>query len=142
MAADRSFVIMHKGSLRMLKAYGKEERAFSKTAGLVRLRQVPADANVISSHVLYKVKKDNDESLRLKARIPAHGIEDSTRNDLRSDCSMSAAHEVRIRLSTAVPRKWTLIKLDVESTILQTGAPARELYVIPPLESFARGKSL
>lgn len=120
-------------SFSLLKAYDKEECAFAKTARIIPLYELPIEASVISSPVMYKIKQE-EQSLRLKAQIAPHGNEDSTRNDLRSDCLMCTLHGVRVLLPITVLREWTLTKLDVESAFLQTGAAARDVYVIPPLE--------
>lgn len=50
-------------------AYDVEKKNFKKTVKIVPISEVPARANIISSHVLYKLKTDDDLSLKLKAGI-------------------------------------------------------------------------
>lgn len=60
-------------------AYKKEEESFKKTVQMVHVSKVPADANVITRHVIYKVKTNDDGSLKMKARIAPHGNKDNDR---------------------------------------------------------------
>ena len=48
---------------------------------------LPAHANVISSHVIYKVKTSEDGSRTLKPRIVPHGNRDSEKDEIRKDSS-------------------------------------------------------
>lgn len=77
-------------------------------------------ANVIGSHVIYKLKYKDDKYIKLKARIAPLGNEDLLKHDLRSDCSICIAIGMRILLSTATTKKWFLTKLDVKTAFLQT----------------------
>lgn len=56
----------------MVMAYQKEEDKYIQTDHRVHRKTVPHDANIISSHVFYKIKVKEDDSLRLKARIAPH----------------------------------------------------------------------
>ena len=47
-----------------------------KTVRKVPIEKVPKNSNVIASHVIYKVKKNDDLSLIMKARIAPHGKKD------------------------------------------------------------------
>lgn len=49
------------------------------------IKDVPSGANVIKSHVLYKVKREDDGYLKLKARIDPHGNEDKMKHDFTTD---------------------------------------------------------
>lgn len=89
----------------LLNSYDKEERALTKTVRIIFLREDAIDANIISSHVVYKAKQKDNQTLPLKARVGAHGNEDSAKNDQRSGCSMCASHGMRVPLSDAVVRK-------------------------------------
>lgn len=53
-----------------------EEEDFLKTVKIVPKTKVPTSADVINSHTLYKIKVNDDRSLKLKARIAPHGNED------------------------------------------------------------------
>lgn len=55
-----------------------------KAVKQITLAEVPDDANTISSHVPFKIKINNNQSLKLKARTPLNVNEDSIRNELCS----------------------------------------------------------
>ena len=122
-------------------AYHEEEESFKRTVRVVARSTVPSNANVISSHVIYKIKVNDDESLKLKARIAPHGNEDSLKHEMRADCSMCAPMGIRLLISIATIYKWRLTKVDVKSAFLQTGAAERQVFVIPPRESSDRFRS-
>lgn len=123
-------------------AYNAEELDFKRTVKPVSLAEIPAKANIIASHTIYKLKINDDHSLKLKARIAPHGNEDSSRSLLRSDCSMCPPLGFRIIASLASIRKWRLSKIDVKTAFLQTGQAERDVYVVPPTESSDRNKCL
>lgn len=125
----------------MINAYKKEEEAFKRTVREIPRDSVPTDSNVISSHVLYKLKLNDDNSLKLKGRIAPHGNQDSMKMDLRSDCCMCSPTGLRLVLMLAALNKWRIVKADVKNAFLQTGLAERDVYVIPPKESTNR-KSL
>lgn len=56
----------------MVRAYGKEEGEYVKILKSVLRKTVPHDANIVSLHMVYKNKKEGDESLPLKARTEPH----------------------------------------------------------------------
>ncbi len=58
-------------------AYMREEKIFKETVKEVYVTNVPKDVNVITSHVLYKVKVLDDHSKTVRARIAPHGNKDS-----------------------------------------------------------------
>lgn len=57
----------------VLNAFQAEEKEFKKYVKCIPVSDVPPDANIISSYTVYKIKVENYESLRLKARIAPHG---------------------------------------------------------------------
>lgn len=68
----------------LVNAYRRKEEQFFKTAKRVPRHLVPNGSNVISSHVLYRVKINDDSSLQLKARIAPHGNEDPFKDEVKS----------------------------------------------------------
>ena len=122
----------------LVTSYNREEESFVKTVKIVSRDEVPPQANVIGSHVLYKLKLNDDGSLKLKARIAPHGNEDDLKDLLASDCSTCPPTGLRIVESIASLMKWRLYKADVKSAFLQTGPARREVYVKPPRESAQR----
>ena len=103
---------------------------------------MPAGANIISSHTLYKVKKNDNRSLKLEARIAPHGNEEDLTNVLNKDCSTFPPTGLRILESLASLRGWTVYKADVEADFLQTGEAQRDVYVRPPREKQTRATHL
>lgn len=53
----------------MVNAYKKDEDSFLRTVKVVHPDLVPNSANVINIHVLYKTKKDDDGSMKLKPQL-------------------------------------------------------------------------
>lgn len=126
----------------LLEAYTAEESDFKRTVNIIPLAEIPTNANIISSHTIYKIKVNDDQSLKLKARIAPHSNEDSLQFSLRSDCSMCPPLGFRIIASIASICKWRLSKLDVKTAFLQTGEANRDVYVVPPVESNDRNRFL
>jgi len=121
-----------------VNAYKKEEENFVKTVKKVYISDVPKDANIISSHVLYKVKVLDDGSKLVKARIAPHGNKDSMKDDLKKDSAMCSPVGMRVALSICSIMKWNTAKIDFTSAFLQSGLAEREVYVVPPRESGKR----
>ena len=69
----------------MQRAYKREEAAFKKTVKCVPISEFPANANIISSHVIYKVKLKDDDDLDMNSRIAPHGHKDVLRFELKTD---------------------------------------------------------
>lgn len=67
----------------ILNAYDAEEVEFKKHVKTVFKSDIPPNANVISSHTIYKIKTEENNQLRLKARIAPHGNEDNMKDQLK-----------------------------------------------------------
>lgn len=78
---------------------------------------------------------NDDNSLKLKARIAPHGNEDSIKTELKSDCNMCSPTGVRMVLLIASLEKWRLTNADVKAAFIQTVQAQRNVYAIPPKES-------
>lgn len=52
----------------MLNAYEKEEEQFLKTVDVIPIQDFKKKLTIINSHVIYKVKKDDEEKLKLKSQ--------------------------------------------------------------------------
>ena len=66
-------------------AYRDEESKFLRTVRKISMEKIPRNANVITSHVIYKVKVNNDGSLKMKFRTAPQGNRDKDRNILKTD---------------------------------------------------------
>lgn len=119
----------------LVNAYRSEEQQFLKTLQRVPRHLVPDASNIISSHVLYRMKINYDFFLQLKARIASHGNEDPFKNAVKSDCCIRAPTVTRVVLSVASLQKWRVVKADAKSAFLQTGPAGRDVYLAPPCKS-------
>lgn len=126
----------------LVNSYTVEEETFLKTACSVYHRYVPQGANVINSHTTYKVKKNDDGTLKLKARIAPHGNEDNLKDILSKDCTTCPPTGLRVLESIVSLHRWKLYKADVTAAFLQTGAADRGVYVRPPTESRMRSSHM
>lgn len=97
-------------------------------------RSIPKNANVISSHVVYKVKCEENNLMRMKARLCPHGNRDKEAGKIRSDSSNAQYEIIRILLSAASIMSLKLGCIDIKSAYMQSGPINRELYVRPPKE--------
>lgn len=91
-------------------------------------------ANVITSHVVYKVKTQEDGSRSLKARIVPHGNRDDEKNDIRKDSSTAQLSTIRLLLSLVTFLGFRLTTADIKGAYLQSGPVKRDIYVRPPRE--------
>lgn len=107
----------------MYSAYETEEAEFKKHVRCVPIASIPDDTNIISSHTVYKIKIEDDDSLRLKARIAPHGNEDKIKQSLKSDCAMCSPTGIRIFLSITAIRRWPLVKADVKAAFCRLVLP-------------------
>eukprot|EP00737_Agarophyton_chilense_P003040 gb/GEZJ01003522.1/.p1 GENE.gb/GEZJ01003522.1/~~gb/GEZJ01003522.1/.p1 ORF type:complete len:354 (-),score=32.73 gb/GEZJ01003522.1/:1281-2342(-) len=119
-------------------AHCKEELAFKKTVREVPLPQVPEDANIIRRHVFYKIKKCDDSSMVLKARIAPHSNDDKHKHALKTDYATRLPVGIRILFSISTIHHWVLAKIDFKSAFLQPGDATRDVYMIPARECATR----
>lgn len=122
----------------LYNAYQKEEEQFLDIIQVVPIELVPENANIVNSHVLYKLKSNDDKTIALKARIAPHGNEDKEKEKLTTDCQTCPPSGIRIVLSLSSLKGWKTIRIDAKRAFLKTGRATREVYVIPPTESKMR----
>ena len=97
-------------------------------------RYIPANANVITSHIVYKVKVDEDGSKSLKSKIVPHGNRDSEKDKIRKDSSTAQFDVIRILIAVARFIGMRLAMADIKGAYLHSGPIQREIYVRPPRE--------
>lgn len=78
-------------------AYKVEETEFRKSCENIHITNIPDDANILSSHVLYKIKDLDDGSKRCKARIAPHGNRDQEKST--SALTLLHAHHLEFEFS-------------------------------------------
>lgn len=87
---------------------------------IVSKNNFPDGSNVINSHTLYKVKKDDNESLKLKAKITPHENEDNVIEQISQKFyCMFFSYFARTGID-CVFKKGNMYVAHVRSTFLQT----------------------
>lgn len=86
----------------------------------------------ISTTWVVTSKKDKDDKVVVKARLVARGYEEL--KEIRSDSPTCQKENIRMLLSLAVAKEWTVNSLDVKAAFLQGKAIERNIYLMPPKE--------
>lgn len=92
---------------------------------------VPRKATVISSYAIYKIKINDDKSLKPEACLELYGINDSDKKFMKSDCCMCSPIKIRIILSITSLKLWRLARVDVKLAFLHACPAQNDGYVIP-----------
>lgn len=61
-------------------------------------KDVPPNANVTSTHVVYKVEKEEKGQKRMKARLGPHGNHDKEKGKIKNDSANTHFDVIRILL--------------------------------------------
>lgn len=85
-------------------------RRHLKNVKMVLISEVPKHANIVRSHVLYKVKINDDGSFIMKFKIAPHDNEDSEMDLLRTECAVCPPTGIGVLSLIAAIFKCTLIK--------------------------------
>lgn len=77
-----------------------EEHDGNRADSYTRVREtsLPNNANVISSHFIYKINIAEKKTMRLKARNFPHGKRDVEKDDIRKDSEKSQYDVIRLML--------------------------------------------
>lgn len=97
-------------------------------------RLVPKHANVISSHVIYKIKTEESGIRRLKARLCPHGNRDIMKDDIRKDSATAQFDVIRLMLTITTFLPMRIGVVDISGAYMQSGPIKRDIYVRPPRE--------
>lgn len=100
----------------------------------VKEHEVGANANVIPSHVVYKVKNEEQNFKRMKARLCPNGNRDKLRKTVRKDSASAQFDVVRMLLSLTTLFRFRLACIDIKGAYLQSGQIKRCIYVRAPRE--------
>lgn len=95
---------------------------------------VPKGANVIGSHIVDKVKVEENNRKRLKAHLCPHGNHDNEKDSIRKDSATAQFDVIRLLCSIAAFLRFRLGCLDIQGAYLQSGPIRRDIYVRPPPE--------
>lgn len=117
------------------QTFAKEhESNWSDAYETVVEKDVPREANIITSHVVYKVKTDEQGERELKARIVPHGNRDLEKDSIRKDSATAQLCVIRLLLSIVTFLGFRLGFADIKGAYLQSGPIQRQIYVRPPKE--------
>lgn len=96
---------------------------------------IPAEANIISFHVLYKVKHNGDKYLKMKDRTSSHGNKNTyiTKRNSTAQCALQLASEFYSTLQRSYCS--LCLRSISQAPFLQKGPAQRDFYVRPPKES-------
>lgn len=119
-------------------AYEEEEQNCQGVYQPVLQAEVPRSANAISSHVSYKVKVNEDGTLKLKARICPHGIRDKDKDGILKDSAAAQFLVIRFMLSLSALMGLRVVTIDISAAHLHSSPIRREIFVFPLKEH--RGK--
>lgn len=90
------------------------------------------EANILSSHIIYKIKRLNDNDLKMKARIFSIGNDAQARYTLKTDLPSCAPVSIHVIVSMGhTLSKWRLTKFYFLGVFHQTGHALCDVYVTP-----------
>lgn len=110
------------------------EEKWRDNVAIVEDTEVSRSSNIISSHVVYKLKIDDDDRKKMKARICPHGNRDAEKDDIRSDSTNAQFDMIRLLLFLAIIFSFRIGGLDVKGAYMKSGDITRLLFVRPPKE--------
>lgn len=87
------------------------------------------NANVISSHIVCRIKEDLDGMLKLKARLFLHVNSDKDLFTVRRDSASADLAIIRMVLSLALVLNFDIATADVKATSMQSGPIKRQISV-------------
>lgn len=96
---------------------------------MVSYDYLPPEANVIASHVVFKVKEYKDGLLRLKERLVLDGNRDKDRFTVRRDSAAAELMIVHMFLCIASILGFSVATADVKGAYMQSGGVKRDIYV-------------
>lgn len=117
------------------QAFNKEHDSnWANAYEMVPEKSVPRNANTITSHVVYKVKTNEEGDRELKARIVPHGNRDTEKDCIRKDSATAQLCIIRLLLSIITVLGFRLGFADIKGAYLQSGPIQRDIFVRPPKE--------
>lgn len=96
--------------------------------------EIPTDANVIGSHIVYEVKTEEEGTMRLKAIVCPHGSHDNEKDNIRKDSSTAPFVIISLMLALVKCTEDRLGLVHIEGSYLQSRPIQRKMYVRPPYD--------
>lgn len=103
----------------------------------VGVGDMPQDANLLSTHFVFKIKKDEEGERKLKARLVVHGNKD---NEIRKDAIAAGMVITRLVMAVGMMIKFTFGVADIKGAYMQSGPFRRDIFIIPPGTYRKRGR--
>lgn len=100
----------------------------------IRECDVPRDANIIKSQVVYKLTTGEDGTRKLKGRLVPHGNRDDEKENLLKDSSSTHLNTARFLFSLEKFLNFRLGTADISGAYFQSGPIQREIFSSPPCE--------
>lgn len=88
-------------------------------------------ANLILSHVVIKIRTNEDGSLKAEGRILVHGNQDAGREVVRSDSAAAGMIQFRLVIGLKTLMDITLGTADIKWSYIQSGSIRREMFFWP-----------
>lgn len=110
--------------------YQKEKMSWSENCAYERVgkRDVDTVSNIIGCHITYRRKPDGAP----RARIVLWGHKNVEEDSVRGDAPSQSLDALRLTVSVAAERSWTVKKMDVKTVDLQARDFNRDISVRPP----------
>lgn len=93
---------------------------------------MPDDANILSTHFVFNIKKSEQGHRTLKARLVVHGNRDEDKDDVRKDAMAADMMMTRLVIALGTIMRFTFGVADIKGAFMQSGPAQRDIYIIPP----------
>lgn len=98
---------------------------------VIPIKLFPSNANIIGSHVLYKMKQTDNGSLKLKAQMVLHGNRDKDRFAVRHDSASANLTVIRFIISLSQILGFALAAANIKGAYMQSRPITRTIFVRP-----------
>lgn len=106
----------------------------------VSAQEMPRDANLLSTHFVFKIKKTEQDERMLKARLVVHGNRDEEKDEVRKDAIAADMMMTRLVLALGMIMNFSFGVADIKGAFMQSGPAHRDIYIIPPAAYKSRRK--
>ena len=123
------------------KAKAKEKDKYDGCFEEVKIKDLPKDANLITSHHFFQVKSDGTKGkLKLKCRLLPHGNKNKYKDEVRKESASAQFPIIRLVLSIAAFLGFTLASIDIKGAYLQGGSLGPDIFIYPPARWGSAGR--
>ena len=100
----------------------------------VKRKDVPPDANILTTRMALAVKDIGTPGEKYKARVAAHGHKDKDKDDRVHNSPTIRPVSLRVLLTSAAIKRYKIWVADIIQAFIQSFDIKREVYIIPPKE--------